>query len=220
MLENSSGPVPPAEQSPTAMAAAMAPTEVGAEAVNFFADLNALKLSIDAAGISGASEVLSVVEVRKPKKEEFFRVRSDSSYSFTTVIYENQVSFKREYYFVAPAMIPALRKLTELSVATLVPFYTQHKVLGIFPVKMPTDTSPRSPWHDSSLNAVNRAKSKWVRMQADPYLGAYRLYEAIDDLGEPEWPDTPFNELLDVAFRGRVITSVDHPVLNKLEGRI
>jgi hypothetical protein len=51
-------------------------------------------------------------------------------------------------------------------------------------------------------------------------LSGYRVFSATGNLGEPEWPNTPFNELLDIAFKDRVIASEDHPVFNKLLGRI
>jgi len=57
-------------------------------------------------------------------------------------------------------------------------------------------------------------------MQADMALAGYRLLKAKGDLGEPEWPSIPFNELLDVAFKERVISTEDHPVFNKLLGRL
>jgi hypothetical protein len=48
----------------------------------------------------------------------------------------------------------------------------------------------------------------------------YRVMKAKGELGEPDWPPTPFNELLNVAFKDRVIDTEDHPVFNKLLGRI
>ena len=51
-------------------------------------------------------------------------------------------------------------------------------------------------------------------------LGGYRIMKAKGDLGEPEWPSLSFNELLDVAFKDRVISSEDHPIFNKLLGRL
>ena len=35
---------------------------------------------------------------------------------------------------------------------------------------------------------------------------------------KPEWPDLPFNKLLRLAFGGKVITDVEHPVAKRLLG--
>jgi hypothetical protein len=36
---------------------------------------------------------------------------------------------------------------------------------------------------------------------------------------EPVWPEEPFNELLRIAFRDRIISSPDHPVVKRLRGQ-
>ncbi|HLG85503.1 MAG TPA: hypothetical protein VKY22_31260 [Bradyrhizobium sp.] len=202
---------------PTAIAAAVQlpslPTGIG----GFFDDLDALKLSPEEAGYS-ATEVLMRVPVRKPLKHEYFRVKQGQDNCFTTVLYEDKET--REYYFVAPAVIPHLRAVTDLSIATLVQFATKQKVFGIFPLKIATDATAPTGWHNTAMAAAELAKTKWVRMQADMALGAYRVFQAEGQLSEPEWPDMSLNEMLDIAFKDRVIASDDHPVFNKLRGRI
>ena len=204
---------------PTAQAATinLAPTASSPE--GFFDDMEALKLSLEDAGLSDhTEEVLMRVPVRKPMKHEYFRVRAGSEHSFTTVLYEDRET--REFYFVAPTMIPKLRAISDVFVAVLVQFMTKQKVLGIFPLKIGTDSSVRTGWQDTALAAAELAKTSWVRMQADMALAGYRILKAKGDLGEPEWPSIPFNELLDVAFKERVISTEDHPVFNKLLGRL
>jgi hypothetical protein len=49
-------------------------------------------------------------------------------------------------------------------------------------------------------------------------LGAYEVSEAAADWPEPEWPDLPFNEILRIAFKGRVIETLDHATLKRLRG--
>lgn len=205
---------------PTAMAAAIKLPEPTPGAPGIFDNLEALKLSLENAGLSGSTEVLTRVPVRRPMRHEYFRVRPGDENCFTTVLYEDRETQTREYYFVVPAMIPILRAVTDVSVVTLVQFYTKQKVLGIFPLKLATDSTSRNGWHDTAMAAAELAKAKWVRMQADMALSGYRIFAAEGQLGDPEWPDTPFNELLDVAFKDRVIATEDHPVLNKIFGRI
>jgi len=178
-----------------------------------------LKLSFEDAGLTDVTEeVLMRVPVRKPMKHEYFRVRPGVENCFTTMVYEDKQT--REFYFVAPAMISKLRMIGDVSVATLVQFMTKQKVLGIFPLKIGTDSNVRTGWQDTALAAADLAKTSWVRMQADMALAGYRVMKAKGELGEPEWPAVPFNELLDIAFKDRVIASEDHPIFNKLLGRI
>ena len=43
---------------------------------------------------------------------------------------------------------------------------------------------------------------------------------AKGDLGEPQWPDKSFRELIAIAFRDNVIDRADHPVIRELNGEI
>ena len=51
-------------------------------------------------------------------------------------------------------------------------------------------------------------------------LGGYEVFEALSNLSDPEWPDDGinFNRLVEIAFRGRIIDSIDHPIVKKLRG--
>jgi hypothetical protein len=67
---------------------------------------------------------------------------------------------------------------------------------------------------------VLRARLVWLRISANKDLGGYDIFEAAASLPEPIWPETTVDELLEVAFRGRIITGVDHPVVQDRLGRI
>jgi len=49
-------------------------------------------------------------------------------------------------------------------------------------------------------------------------LGAYRIYRAEGELSDPVWPDRTLSELLEIAFRDRIISTEDHPVIRRLRG--
>jgi hypothetical protein len=51
-------------------------------------------------------------------------------------------------------------------------------------------------------------------------LAAYEIHLAENVLTEPEWPDKPFRELLEIGFKGRVIQGQEHPVIRRLRGAI
>jgi len=47
---------------------------------------------------------------------------------------------------------------------------------------------------------------------------SYDVMISESDLGEPAYPEEQFDEILRVAFRGKVIETPDHPILRKLRG--
>jgi hypothetical protein len=38
------------------------------------------------------------------------------------------------------------------------------------------------------------------------------------DLPDPEWPEVSFQEILKIAFKDKIIQSIDHPVIQRLRG--
>jgi hypothetical protein len=51
-------------------------------------------------------------------------------------------------------------------------------------------------------------------------LGANDIFVATGIAVEPEFPAMTMNEILRIAFQGRYIDSIDHPVLRKLRGEV
>jgi len=55
-------------------------------------------------------------------------------------------------------------------------------------------------------------------MKANMSLGAYEITIAESVVAEPEWPELTFQELVRIAYRDRMITSIEHPVIKRLRG--
>jgi len=55
-------------------------------------------------------------------------------------------------------------------------------------------------------------------MVSDTTNGIYTHYEPTGELPDAKWPALSFNEIIKLAFRGRMIDSLDHPVLQDLRG--
>ena len=62
------------------------------------------------------------------------------------------------------------------------------------------------------------AKGRWIRLAANMSLGSYDVYEASGDLPDPEWPEESLEELLEIAFKDRLIATGDHPIIRRLLG--
>lgn len=206
----------PTTESHAGSAAPAAPSAVPKK--NIFSDLNALKLSYGEGVLAGAKETLSRLPVRKANRQEFWRSHPSEDMSLLTAVYEDKDS--RETYLIDPDMIPQMSALGEVTPAKLVPAITRQGVLILIPAKLPNEVGSNTAWQDTLLHATELAKTKWLRTTADMALGAYRIFEAEGNLSEPEWPDMTLSQMLEVGFKDRVIDSEDHPVFNKLLGRI
>ena len=179
-------------------------------------DFSKFRLSQDFASQIGVKKVLTNVPVRKPSKQEFVRVHPDEAWRMETALIE--IKDEREVYLVAPELLGELSEFT--TPACLFTTISRQKVLTLWPVKLPGLDGRSNPWHESALDAANLAIKSWVRVSANMSLGAYEVFEARSDMPEPEWPgsDMSLDSLLSIAFRGRIIDSLDHPIVNSLLG--
>jgi len=194
------------------------PTEeqvaVPAPAVDFFASLDALRVTPTRADEPTIKQVLATVPVRKPSKEWFFKVHPE--YSLDTLVLElkeDSVTF-----LVSPALQIALQGENCVGLRTLKLGVNMQGTPFVWALRPPSE-GKRDAWATSALDAANFAKQSWVRLQADMGLGAYRI--AIADINDaPRFPEEPFEEILRVAFKGHVVDSLEHPALKKLRGEL
>jgi hypothetical protein len=89
----------------------------------------------------------------------------------------------------------------------------------LWPVKLTTPDSKRNDWARSAREAAEMAMTRWIRVKANMSLGAYEIHAAESEMADPAWPDLTFQELLRIAFRDRMITALDHPVIKRLRGK-
>lgn len=67
--------------------------------------------------------------------------------------------------------------------------------------------------------AIEEARSGWVRVIFDQESGRYNV-EPQADHSEPIWPNLEHDDVMDIAFSGREINSLDHPVIKRLMGEL
>jgi hypothetical protein len=70
------------------------------------------------------------------------------------------------------------------------------------------------------VEAAEMAMTSWIQVVPNMNLGAYQILQAQAQLSDPEWPDLPFNEILEIAFKDRIIDGPDHLVIKRLRGLI
>ncbi len=177
---------------------------------------SSLRLSQNFGQTLGVKKVLTVVPVAKPSKDRFFRTHESSQWVYPAWVFENKAT--SESFILSEEVASILSGL-----ARPVELYTaidRQNNLFFIPVPLPGPNGVRNPWHESRLQAVMRAKSVWIRITANNDLGGYEVFEATAKLPEPTWPDLSFDDLLAIAFRGRIITDPDHPVVLEMLGGV
>jgi hypothetical protein len=181
---------------------------------SIFDDLDSLRLSLAAS--VGTREVLTHVPVRKPSRTEWVRVHPAADMQIATGVFIDRE--EREVFFVVPELRAEL--VGELRSILMLTAITRQGVLMLWPVPLPDESGRRNAWADTAREAAETAKQQWVRVVADMALGAYRMHLAEGDLPDPVWPAKSLAELLKLAFKGRIIDSIDHPVVRRLRGLV
>ena len=177
-----------------------------------------LRLSQDFAAELGVKKKLLTVPVRKPDKAWFVRVHPDEKYRLQAAVLE--LREEREHYLVRPEIVQGLPGETAVSPRTIFTAVNRQGVVFLWTVRLPGPDGKLDEWSRSAQEAARLAMGGWVRVQANMGLGAYDVFQAVAALPEPQWPEEPLRELLKVGFNGKLIDTLDHPVLRKLRGEV
>lgn len=159
-------------------------------------------------------KVHTVIGVRKPTSKEWVRVHPSDDFQISVAILEDSES--GTVYIATPEIANEFSgdfKFAGLRLAVNrqgSPFLWKHPLV---------DPEGRDNlWNASHREAVSTAKDCWVKMASSRSLGAYECQIAPNLHAEPEWPELNLEQLLEIAFRGRLIADRDHILLRQLRG--
>jgi len=152
---------------------------------------------------------------RKPKPQHFVRVRPDPEYRTDIAVIE--VEGEDEPYLVTPTI--AVQVKDECRFVSLFTGITRDLITFFWAIPLPAADGKDNEWNRSNREAANIAMHSWVRVTTKRELGAYVTNVAECKIPDPIWPKESLRDLLQIAFRERLIDRLDHPVLQKLRGR-
>jgi hypothetical protein len=177
-------------------------------------DLTNLRLDQSFVESAGVKKLLTTVPVRKPNPQDYVRVHPSPEYRAALAIIE--LKDDREIYLVPP---PIARELPgEFTMAMIYTAINRQGAVFLWPVRLPAADGRILEWHRSAAEAAELAMRRWIRVKANMSLGANEMFEAAGTIPDPEWPDLPFQELLRIGFRDRLVDRLDHAVVKRLRG--
>ena len=175
-----------------------------------------LRLPQNFGEIASGRRVLTAVPVGKVPKFFFFR-RHPGPQACANMALLDATKFGGDGVYAVSSSICSLLP-DQVRLSTLYLVVTSQGDPYLVPVSLPGADGRVNPWHASLACGLNIAATKWVRLTANMGRGAYDVFEAVGDLPEPVWPPQSFDELLEIAFSGRMITTADHPLVMQLLG--
>jgi hypothetical protein len=177
-------------------------------------DLASLRLSPSYIETAGVKKLITTVPARRPSPQDFVRVHPSEDYRADFAVID--LKDDREDYLVRQEVLPELTG--ELVLKTIFTAINRQGVVFLWPVRLPAADDRKTEWPRSAREAAELAMSKWVRMKANMSLGAYEITVAESVMADPVWPDLTFQELIKIAYRDRMISSLDHAVVKRLRG--
>jgi hypothetical protein len=181
---------------------------------NFFDNLENLRIDQNFANLVGVEKIIARVPIRKPSKQEWVRVHPDEKFHMQMALLEDEL--ENEFYALAPELVGSVTQ--ELVFKKLYYSINREGVVFLFPAKLHDSTGRLDSWNSSRHKAAITAMEQWVRVVSNRSLGAYDIYISKTKLNDPTWPELSINEILEIAFEGRIITDMNHPILKTLRG--
>lgn len=183
-----------------------------------FADLSKLRISQNFNETVGVKKAILHIPVRKPTKQEFIRVHPDESMRLPAAMID--LKEEQEIFLVSPNLIPLLPGAVVPKL--LVTAINRQGILFVWPIGLDLDEGRirKNHWNETARTAADLATKGWVKVAANMSLGSYEVFEASGKLPDPEWSALSFQEILKVAFKDNIITSMDHIVIRKLLGEV
>jgi hypothetical protein len=177
-------------------------------------DLASLRLNPSFLETAGVKKLLTTVPARRPNPQDFVRVDPSPDYRADFALID--LKDDREDYLVRQEVLSEL--ISEVVFKTIFTAINRQGVVFLWPVRLPAPDDRKTEWPRSQREAAELAMTKWVRLKANMSLGAYEIAVAESVMADPIWPDLTYQELVRIAYRDRMITTIDHPVVRRLRG--
>jgi hypothetical protein len=172
----------------------------------------------DDADAAGEEMLLTACPARQPRDSDLFRVRPDDEmgvWRMKTLIVDyrgEDPAVPRGFYLIHPRLARVFSGLGKPHL--LLTCVTTFGSLFIWPIRLVEGFG--DSWCKSKLRIAATAEKEWVRVPGSQGNG-YVAVVSRKDHGEPKWQGETFDELLAIAFDGRIVDDLAHPLCHAFE---
>jgi hypothetical protein len=164
--------------------------------------------------LASAIKQILGLHVGRPGGQDWVRTSDNPDHTIDIFILEDKA--ERESYLVDPELYPILAN--ELVAKTITLALTKQGGFFLWAARLPDESGRLDRWNTTAREAMKLAQKEWVRMTSNMSAANYDVYVATGEFPEPEWPDFSTEKLLELGFKDKLIKSLDHPVVKKLQG--
>jgi hypothetical protein len=200
-------------------------SEIPAEAVNGSAighsalpHPDRFRISQDYADHVQTRKKAVLVPLQKPNPQEWVFIHPAAEWRDSVGVLEDKAN--REIYVVEPELLP---EITETLIPKLlVTYVTRAGSHALWPIRLPNEFGRIDSCNRSALEIVHRYAGQWIRVTYNESNRCYDVTEMSEkvEMPVPKWPDGGFAYLFEIAFKGNIIASLQHPLLKTLRGEL
>lgn len=154
------------------------------------------------------------VGVNKAPNQVYIQAHPDDAMSFQSLA----IKAKDKIYLLGKDLWEAYSK--DLKPYKFYLCQTRKSNYFFLPFKGSLDDQKLDSWNISGHRAIKDARQSWIRLISNMEMGHYDVMFANDQTTVAEWPDKTLDELLEIAFEGRIIQDENNPILRDLRGEI
>lgn len=178
-------------------------------------DLDQLAIGQNFADLTGVVIDQVSIPLKKPGRQEWFSPYPEIKQWRQYAILKDESD--GEFYVVPPPLIPELG--VECTIKILVPCLTKAGNWLVWPVGGVGPDGKMNSWNESCQRIIRKYAGQWVRITANRQASGYDVSTSKIATDPPVWPDN-IDSVIEKAVGGKIIKSLEHPVVKRLRGEI
>ena len=155
------------------------------------------------------------LRVRKPRRQEWVRTHSEADYRQAIRVLQDEWEMEKPSYWIddrlAAELAPEDTKLVEVLACI-----TSQGEIFLWQLGIPSVDGRVNDWTATAREIAQMAQERWVRVAPNMSEGRYDYYIMDNKIPDPEWPDMGFGEMIELAFKSRIIDQPDHPLYRRM----
>src|SRR5262245_45221702 len=178
-------------------------------------DLEQFRIDQDFASHIQTRKAAVSVSVRRPDRQHWVYVHPERDWRASVAVLEDKAN--QRTYVVVPEIVPEVT--SDLVPKLLVAYATRQGNTSLWPIRMPDENGRLDTYNESALSIIEQYSGQWIRVLPNQIDRCYDVL-AMPPIEQPspKWPEGGFKQLFSLAFKNRVIGTINHPVLRALRG--
>jgi hypothetical protein len=162
--------------------------------------------------------LLTTCPARQPRETDLFRVRPDDcegGWRIKTLIVDyrgEDPAVPRGFYLIHPRLARVFSGIGKPHL--LLTCVTSHGSMFIWSIRLVEGFG--DSWCKSKLRIAAMAETQWVRVLGS-HGNSYTAAVSKKDHGEPRWQGANLDDILAIAFDGRIVEELTHPLCQTFE---